>query len=171
MHRDCFKCEKTYSGSFVGALHYSSTKTKIGYFGGWCDCGGKLNDSYTWHGILDKQKKVYSKDELHWRKSLTARQHQEIFGGPPNAIMYHFSYAELFLAKSPKDARKRFLALYRAMRKDVRGKARLINAGYQDGWDDGGFCASYSFDTAGNADSLTDSLELRRIKLGVKRYH
>ena len=170
MHRDCLKCRKTYSGSVVGAWHYQATKTKIGYFGGQCGCGGKLGDSYTWHGLLDEPKKVYSKDDLKWRKSLTAKQYQEIFGGPSNATLNFFDYAELFLAKSPKDARKKFLRLYRAMQKDTNGKARLINARFQE-WEKGMFCASYSLETAGSVLSLMNRLELARRRLGVKRYH
>lgn len=166
MIRECPKCKKRYGGSFVGAMHYSMTKTKIGYFGGYCECGEKLGDGFEWHGVLENVRKVFHKDDLKWRESLSDSEYRRIFGGPRNVSLYIFDYNESFLAKNKNQAKKKFLKLLKTMRRNVERRARLTFASFFDHGPEV-YVAQYRMETAGSMDQVVSYLRLKRKKLNV----
>jgi len=171
MLRQCSKCKKVCSGSFAGAMAQNANpKNKIGYFGGYCRCGGKLSESYNWNGVelLGNSKKVYSSEWLQWRQSLSDKQHRQIFGGPQNATIIHFSYHEAFFAKNQKIANKKFLKLWYGMKRHTKGRCRVF-AGSCSYYAPGIYCGNYEMETAGLYENIKLYLELKRQKLGVKK--
>ena len=179
MLRECPKCKRTYEGSMVGSIHQvANPENKNGYFGGYCDCGAKLGESYSMEGIeiveggLNQTKRVYSSDWLKWKKALSDKEFQATFGGPRKHTISIFYYQELFLAASPEKAKKKFLKLVKILKAQIIGRARLALARlYGEKWtgEKEVWFVDYQLQTASFHESVRDYLQLKRQKLGVKQ--
>lgn len=168
MFKECPKCETVYGGSSIGAMAQNANpKNKIGYFGSHCRCGAKLSESYDWHGVGNR-KKVYASEWRKWRQSLSEKKHRKIFGGPKDATIYRFDYHEVFLAKNQKTANKKFLKLWRSMRRHTKGLCWVFTGicGY---YSPGMYCANYAMKTARSFEEVKTHLALKRQKLGVTK--